>query len=169
MKQAGADLPGKFCVESARLKHEPVAMRHLRWCWGQSTHASSRGCMWFAWEAWRAAPGGWSSSQSRRRRRSESPDLQTPSRWGSPAKTRVRQQEGNQSEWTRKHRALPPTPMQRSKKTYFPRVLGADGDAKLRSDESVVDEFGHVLKRLAIVLTGGQNPKWTAWTSSLHM
>lgn len=44
-------------------------------------------------------------------------------------------------------------------KTYFPRVLGADGDAKLRSDESVVNEFGHVLKRLAIVLAGGQNPK----------
>lgn len=43
--------------------------------------------------------------------------------------------------------------------TYFPRVLGADGDAKLRSDERVVNEFGHVLKRLAVVLTGGQNPK----------
>lgn len=54
----------------------------------------------------------------------------------------------------------PSRPMQCAQlKTYFPRVLGADGDAKLRSDESVVNEFGHVLKRLAIVLAGGQNPK----------
>lgn len=37
--------------------------------------------------------------------------------------------------------------------TYFPRVLGADGDAKLGSDEGVVNEIGHVLKRLAVVLT----------------
>lgn len=43
--------------------------------------------------------------------------------------------------------------------TYFARVLGADGDAKLRADEGVVDEFGHVRKRLAVVLTGGQSPE----------
>lgn len=42
--------------------------------------------------------------------------------------------------------------------TYFPGVLRADGNAKLWSDEGVVNETGHVLKRLSVVLTGRQNP-----------
>lgn len=40
--------------------------------------------------------------------------------------------------------------------THFPRVLGADRNAKLWSDEGVVDEAGHILEGLAVVLTGRQ-------------
>lgn len=38
--------------------------------------------------------------------------------------------------------------------TYFPRVLRANSDTKLWSDEGVVDEVGHILKWLPVVLTG---------------
>lgn len=136
-------------------------MRHLRWCWGQTTHPSSRGWTRSALEAWRAAADGWSSSRSRLRQRSESPDLQTPSQWGSPVK---KQRETSQSGSEKPEPHANATQLN----TYFPRVLGTYGDTKLWSDESVVNEFGHVLKRLAVVLTGGQNPKWTALTSPLH-
>lgn len=38
--------------------------------------------------------------------------------------------------------------------TYFPRVLRANSDTKFWSDEGVVDEVGHILKWLPVVLTG---------------
>lgn len=38
--------------------------------------------------------------------------------------------------------------------THFAGILGADGNAELRSDEGVVDEVGDVLEGLTIVLTG---------------
>lgn len=40
--------------------------------------------------------------------------------------------------------------------TYFPRVLRANSNAKLCSDEGVVDEVGDILERLPIILTDGQ-------------
>lgn len=40
--------------------------------------------------------------------------------------------------------------------TYFPRVLRADGNAKLWSDEGVVDEAGHILEWFPVILTGRQ-------------
>lgn len=47
--------------------------------------------------------------------------------------------------------------------TYFSRVLRADGDTKLWSDERVVNEVGHVLKWLPVVLTGRQNSELNAY------
>lgn len=40
--------------------------------------------------------------------------------------------------------------------TYFPRVLRADSDTKLWSDEGVVDQASHIFKWLAIILTATQ-------------
>lgn len=48
--------------------------------------------------------------------------------------------------------------------SHFSSIIGADGDAKLWSDESTVDKVGHILKGLPVVLTGRQEgePKLNA-------
>lgn len=44
--------------------------------------------------------------------------------------------------------------------THFARVLRADANSKLCPDEGVVNQFGDILERLPIVLTGRQRVQW---------
>lgn len=126
-------------------------IHYLRDYWGPAAHWNCPGCIWSASGGWKAGPGGWNFFQSHRKERSEIQEYQTLLLSGSPTSqktTKIQSRLLHCGEFT--------TGGFDEDMTYFPRVLGADSDAKLCSDEGVVDEVGHILEWLPVVLTGRQ-------------